>query len=797
VATRTISNAGGNWNSTGTWVEGAVPTAADDVVATGTSGAINITSTAACRSINLTNYTNTFTAGAFNVTVGTTTLPADNKIIYFPATMTYVPAAITFTIINSNATSGTLDFGLASAYTLSVNGNSTLANHLVCTVFSHVGRNFDTANFNITSTVTFSSTGSTVRSLTLGSSVITAGFVTDTVVTRINGISGSNCTFNAGTSRIVLNGICVFSMLSLTWYDVELRGRNQTASLGYCTQISSPGTCHNLSFIPTLSSSRYDDRLGWTGTLTVTNNFTATGSGPYSRAIVHYSTAQIEVANYIFGLGTATLSLGGSGTASLNGADFIDISVTGTNTPIGGIRIGDWGGNSGITFDAPLNRYWVGDSGAWADVAHWSLTSGGSGGADIPLPQDTAIVDSGSGFPVYVGIRNIYTNVVWAGCAFVATQTTTTDLRFKLQHGRLMLANNIDFNSRATFEGDSNNRISLIPRGTQTINHPSAMLRITPTYFYGPGIVKLLSDFNNLGGMVLGTGSIDINGFILGCTSFSLGAAAATRTIDFTNGGKIRVDSGAANFTGTGFSFVVPANGVLEMVGGASSTITTAGLTMPGLSSGKTGAFVTTLADTYLSSGGFSHTSGSVNFNGQTCVFTSFVSSGSSRTLLLGASNITVNGDFTFTGNGLVFTPDTSTITVNATTVDTIVNLKGAAFNILLLKTASGSGSITVLADSVLQCSTLTLSSSTTGTKNKIILPKELTVTGTLTVTGNGQTLHVYGPNFGGRTVLTAAVTVLDNVEFMNVIKSGAAAWTGTNVTTLQDTAWMNHSVTS
>ena len=42
MATRTISNSGGNYNSTSTWVEGIIPTAADDVVATGTSGNLSV-----------------------------------------------------------------------------------------------------------------------------------------------------------------------------------------------------------------------------------------------------------------------------------------------------------------------------------------------------------------------------------------------------------------------------------------------------------------------------------------------------------------------------------------------------------------------------------------------------------------------------------------------------------------------------------------------------------------------------------------------------------------------------------
>ncbi|MFT6717547.1 MAG: hypothetical protein ACJA0Q_002204, partial [Saprospiraceae bacterium] len=40
--------------------------------------------------------------------------------------------------------------------------------------------------------------------------------------------------------------------------------------------------------------------------------------------------------------------------------------------------------------------YWVGGSGSWSDVSHWSKTSGGSGGVSVPTLNDDVIVDSNS-----------------------------------------------------------------------------------------------------------------------------------------------------------------------------------------------------------------------------------------------------------------------------------------------------------------------------------------------------------------------------------------------------------------
>lgn len=42
------------------------------------------------------------------------------------------------------------------------------------------------------------------------------------------------------------------------------------------------------------------------------------------------------------------------------------------------------------------NRYWIGNGGSWSDTAHWSTTSGGSGGASFPFTNDTANFDTNS-----------------------------------------------------------------------------------------------------------------------------------------------------------------------------------------------------------------------------------------------------------------------------------------------------------------------------------------------------------------------------------------------------------------
>jgi len=72
MATRTISPLGGNWNAATAWVEAAVPTAADDVVATASSGNLTVNVASACRSMDLNGWTQTLTMDA-NLSIGTST----------------------------------------------------------------------------------------------------------------------------------------------------------------------------------------------------------------------------------------------------------------------------------------------------------------------------------------------------------------------------------------------------------------------------------------------------------------------------------------------------------------------------------------------------------------------------------------------------------------------------------------------------------------------------------------------------------------------------------------------------
>lgn len=151
------------------------------------------------------------------------------------------------------------------------------------------------------------------------------------------------------------------------------------------------------------------------------------------------------------------------GTVDLDNVDFQNIVGAGAATWSGN-AIGDCGNNSGITFTTPDDLFWVGYSGGnWNDTANWSTSSGGSSGARVPLPQDTAYLDANS---ITSSGRTITVNVPRVGVINLTgllnsptfdlnfDDTQTTDLEI---YGSLTLISGITFtqNSVLYFSGSA------------------------------------------------------------------------------------------------------------------------------------------------------------------------------------------------------------------------------------------------------------------------------------------------------------------------------------------------------
>ena len=168
MATITISNTGGNFNATGTWVGGVVPGVADNVVATATSGPLTVTNSPTIISINFTNYTNTFSVnsgftltltGGITMVAGMSVSPSSTGTLAFNASTSITSGGQVWP--------GNLVFSLTGnrAYTLGdnwvVNGNVQVGYTagLTCTFVSNqmsikgnfiVGSNASATNSTVT-----------------------------------------------------------------------------------------------------------------------------------------------------------------------------------------------------------------------------------------------------------------------------------------------------------------------------------------------------------------------------------------------------------------------------------------------------------------------------------------------------------------------------------------------------------------------------------------------------------------------------------------------------------------------
>lgn len=135
-----------------------------------------------------------------------------------------------------------------------------------------------------------------------------------------------------------------------------------------------------------------------------------------------------------------------AGSVSLNNVNFSGITTVDSPATFSGTRVGDMGGNSGITFDAPLTLYRYQPTSAnnsWISSGNWFLGSGGTGGAGRnPLPQDSVVFDAGTfgTTGLSVGISNQLggKDFTWSGVTNGGKLVVASNLQ---------LFGNIDFDS--------------------------------------------------------------------------------------------------------------------------------------------------------------------------------------------------------------------------------------------------------------------------------------------------------------------------------------------------------------
>ena len=377
---------------------------------------------------------------------------------------------------------------------------------------------FSTAGQSVTAG-SLSSSNSNVRAITLDASAITLSSST----TALTFATATNLTFNAGTSTINLSGTSTtFTGGGQTFYNVNFTSTTSPTN----SVMTGANTFTNLTFSAPATTGISDCTIS--GNLNVTNTLTCAGASAIRRFFLRSVTVGTQVT-----VTTATLSA--------QDCDFRDIAIAGAAAPYnaGSLRVGDCGGNSGITFPAGVPKYWKLAGNVNWSATGWATTSGGTPAANnFPLAQDTATFDTASGTIGTITIDaawNIGTVDMTGRVVTTFPMTLSTSTNTPTVYGSWLFDTGVTSSSTTgtiTFGG----------RATQTITSRGITFNCPVTVDSSVGTVQL-ADQLTLGAtrtLTLTTGTFD-------AVTFAVSVGLST-----LSGGTLRMGSNTWTLSGTG-----------------------------------------------------------------------------------------------------------------------------------------------------------------------------------------------------------------------------------------------------
>ncbi len=180
---------------------------------------------------------------------------------------------------------------------------------------------------------------------------------------------------------------------------------------------------------------------------------------------------------------------------------------------------------------AQSTYYWVGNSGNWSDAAHWSLSSGGAGGAGIP-DQNTSVIFDANSFQAPGSLVNLdlpsahCNNMIWVdGLTPINPILFGDSLNQLIVHGSLILSKSVKIAYRGAFRMAANDSNNVINTEGQTLQNDF--------YFIGLGKWSLDTSLNLQGDVQLRSGFLDLNGKGMICWRF-LSDYTSSRTFDIS-----------------------------------------------------------------------------------------------------------------------------------------------------------------------------------------------------------------------------------------------------------------------
>ncbi|WP_157698976.1 beta strand repeat-containing protein [Bernardetia litoralis] len=435
------------------------PTAADDVFFDASSGAAGYTITLDIAAVanNFTFSGNAFSYdGANSLIVNGTSTNSSIQAITFGGTNTYTfTGAYTAVAASETRFTGTsaVDFdnnitiGNGSTFSFTPDATTTVTgvfnSTTTCTALNTINSTGGTANVTFTAASTWTNTNVTniaaTGSVTLTSGIITTSSgITDATVTNRNlfwvgGTGNWNNTAHWSLTSGGAGGECIPTATD----DVNFDGASGLAGGTVTLDVAAPVR----DFIYDAAGATFDasNPLTVNGTTTIATTRTVSFTGTDTYTFVGDYTADATSTTLFSSLGavdfdnnitigngstfsftpdaTTTVtgvfnstttcaalntinSTGGTANVTFTAAstwintDVTNIAATGSVT----LESGSLTTSSGITDNATnRNLFWVGGTGNWNNTAHWSLTSGGTGGECIPTATDDVNFDGNSG----------------------------------------------------------------------------------------------------------------------------------------------------------------------------------------------------------------------------------------------------------------------------------------------------------------------------------------------------------------------------------------------------------------
>jgi hypothetical protein len=614
-----------NWSASSGGATGAsVPTAADNVFFDANSnvgtGAFTVTmadTPRVCNDLTISGLDGAMTLAGSSIGLtisGSLLFPVTNLTITYSGTTTFNATTAGKTITtNGKIFNSQVTFN-------GVGGVWTFGSAFNCSSFvTHTNGTIDTSsvgNYAFT-WGQLSSSNANVRTLNLNASTCNTGGFTPGIQ-----LLSTNYVFNAGTSTINFNGIGTGISdggAGVTFYNVRWPLANSGAPItgAFTFNNFTVASKTSLTFIGTFT---FTANITINGTLTVT----ASTGAPY-RTMFASST-----------LGTAR-TLTCASIAAMSDIDFRDITIAGAHGTLSGTRLGNCGGNTNITFNAPKTVFYrqTGTSN-WgtAGSGSWSATSGGALDAtQFPLPQDTAVFPAAtypaSGSTITIAGYNI-------GTIDMSLRTANTMTLFPNQtivcYGNWIngTGTTLSGTSTITFSGRTTQTITSAGRSFSqpiTINSPSGSVTLQDALITGTTVATTLTN-----------GTLDLNGFTYTVgTAFT--TATGTKNLTFNGGTLVCPSANTTSFNNaapTGFTTTAgTGTGTISMTAATAKTFMGGGSTFNcTLNQGGAGALTITGSNTFSNITNTVQPASVLFTAGTTSTFTNFNLSGTSGNLI-------------------------------------------------------------------------------------------------------------------------------------------------------------------